>query len=217
MSGGPSTSDSASPNLGEIMNQAAKAHRAGLHTWMPGQVIAYDKNRQRADVQPLIQRGYTDEDGSRVPEALPVVTDVPMMFIGNDASGITWPIKVGDVVKLDFCEASLDLWLANGGGNVDPNDDRRHSISDAVAAQGLRATALPANSTDDIAMVMRFVKLKIGGSTANDPVLRVSDLATILSVFNDHVHGTPGGTGGPSTSPTTTMSSPAGSPDVFLK
>lgn len=220
MSGSPSSNAPATPNLSQLFEQAARALQAGLHTWMPGQITGYDKDTQRATVQPMLARGTTGEDGGRVVEQLPAVTSVPVMFIGNGDNCITWPINIGDMVKLDFCEASLDTFLSTGGGLVDPGDDRRHSISDAVAAQGLRATALPPNSTDDEAMVMRYAKLKMGDSTANDPPVRVSDLNSIIQQIATAITGATVaiGAGGLSDLGTAIAALEAtGSPDVSMK
>ena len=44
-------------------------------------------------------------------------------------------MNAGDQVLLVFSERSLDVWLS-AGGIVDPNDTRKHHISDAIAIPG---------------------------------------------------------------------------------
>lgn len=211
--------------LAQLMKRMHDARQMGLHTWLPGRIVAINKNTRRVQVQPLLMRGYGGPDGARDTEMLPVVQEVPLMFQsgGGGAFSITFPVAVGDTVKLESCEASLDRFLAAGGATapIDPNDDRRHSLSDAVATLGLSAVPLPAGAYDDEAMVLRALKIKLGDSTANDPVLRVSDLAAIISLFNSHTHVyvMPTGASTPSTTaaPATGMTSPDGSPTVTSK
>jgi hypothetical protein len=106
-------------------------------TGMPARVESYDPTTQRCSVQPLVQRVYDDASGNRVAERHPVVSDVPVCFPGAGSWRLTFPIASGDTVWLMFSQASLDLWLQRGG-EVDPEDPRRHHLSDAVAYPGLR-------------------------------------------------------------------------------
>jgi hypothetical protein len=143
------------------------AKRMGdVHTSIPGRVETYDRTTQRASVQPLLQRSYRGEEGERIVETLPVIHDVPVVFPGSgDDYSDTWPISRGDIVWLQFAEASIDKWLHVGGGIVDPRDDRRFNMNDAVAFPGLRdfRHPVPAAGIHATARVIRAPLIHAGG------------------------------------------------------
>ena len=58
-----------------------------------------------------------------------------MQFPGAGGYRITFPVAEGDTGLLLFAESSLDKWLVSGG-TVDPEDDRRHDLTDAVFLPG---------------------------------------------------------------------------------
>jgi hypothetical protein len=70
---------------------------------------------------------------------LPVLQDVPVLVPSGGGYSLTFPIMPGDEVLLVFSDTSLDVWLEAGGVNNDPINQRRHSLSDAVAIFGLRS------------------------------------------------------------------------------
>jgi hypothetical protein len=117
-----------SPSFPDAIETAITQGAAeGVYVSMPGRVERYDRAKQRAQVQPLIKRARIDESDERQVERLPVVPNVPIAFPG------VFHVEPGDIVWLVFSDFSTDRWLAGGGGEVDPGDDRRHSISNAVA------------------------------------------------------------------------------------
>ena len=141
---------SRTPTQAEVILAAVRSGLAEVHTAIPAEVRRYDAAKRLCDAAPLIRSSYTDETGAIVVEALPVVPNVPIVFPGGGGFSLTFPIEVGDVVLLVFSEASLDKWLSQGG-TVDPLDERRHALADAIAIPGLRPfagkkAATPANA-----------------------------------------------------------------------
>ncbi len=124
-----------------------------LHVGMPARVESYSTTTQKCSVQPLIWRVYETEDGDRAAERLPVITDVPVCFPGAGGWRLTFPISRGDTVWLEFASASLALWLQRGG-EVDPEDPRRHVLSDAVAFPGVRDFAHALSGVSSSSMVL---------------------------------------------------------------
>ncbi|MCH9834140.1 hypothetical protein K0U83_00680 [bacterium] len=118
---------------------------ADLHTSLPGEIVRYDSSTQKADVRPLVKERYTDESGSTQARDLPVIPAVPVKFPGGGGYRMTFPMDPGDAGLIVFCEASLDKWLVSGG-TVDPADDRRHDLTDAVFIPGLRDFGHPLQS-----------------------------------------------------------------------
>lgn len=185
--------------LEELLLAAQDTALAGVWTALPGVVQAYNASEQTVDVQPAVMNGYTDESGDRATETLPVIPRVPVVFPGAGVYSITWPLAVGDTVLLVFSSRSIDTYLAQGGV-ADPRDDRRHSLSDAVAIPGLRTYKAPiASATASAsALVLAAPQVLLGGADANDPVVRKSDLdAFIQNDFVGHSHGVNGIQSGP--------------------
>jgi len=133
------------PTLSRVINDAIKAGLTEIHTALPGTVESYDPVRQSANVQPTVMRRYVSENGEVVAESLPQITDVPVVFPGAGGMRITFPVQRGDTVLLIFTEASIERWLTRGV-NADPEDDRRHALTDAIAIPGLRSFASPLTS-----------------------------------------------------------------------
>lgn len=191
------------PTLASIVDEAISERLSGLRVALPGRVESFDRDEGTADVQPLIRDVFVAEDGTTEAETVPVVTRVPVCYPGNGGSfSITWPLEAGDLVLLLVCSSSIDKWLTRGG-EVDPEDDRHHNLSDAVAL------ALPPrpynNPTPDIhetAMVIRApAEIHAGGS---DALATKADIDALKNYIATHVHTgvtTGAGSSGPPASP----------------
>lgn len=134
------------PQLTQVLENAINTALADVHTAMPGKVVAI-KGTQKIDVQPLLQRRY--KNGPLV--NLPVIQDVPVIMPSGANYFIQVPMSVGDTGMIVFAERSIDQWLVAGGFS-DPNDIRKHDISDAMFYPGLnpfsgQVTGDPANIT----------------------------------------------------------------------
>jgi hypothetical protein len=126
------------PTLSSVIRRAVEEGAADLHVSLPGRVEkVVDADKGIVDVKPLVSDRVEVAGELRV-ISVPVVTNVPLMWPGGSRGGITWDIAVGDTVLLVFSDRSLDRWLAMSG-EVDPEDPRRHALSDAVAIPGLRS------------------------------------------------------------------------------
>lgn len=139
-----------SPTLHDVMQGAISSRLLDLHTALPGRVERYDAAKQQVDVKPLVKLPRVQEDGSVTFESIPMVNNVPVVFPGGGGFRATFPIAKGETVLLLFAESSLDTWLATGG-EVSPEDVRRHHFSDGVAIPTLRPFSSPwtgASSSD---------------------------------------------------------------------
>jgi hypothetical protein len=183
-----------SPSLADVLLAAVEAKLALVFTAAPGRVLVYNKDEQSVDVQPIVQSAYLTEEGARVAETQPVLTRVPAIVLGGGGFRTTYPIEKGDTCLIIHLHCSGDRWFARGGDVVDPGDDRRHHISDAVALVGLRdfKHALANAPTDRMSMgaddgksVEVFKdKVKLGSNDANDKVARKSDLEALKDGFD---------------------------------
>lgn len=132
-----SDDDRQTPTLASAMMRAVEARLYDVHVCVPARVESYDESARKISAQPLIHRGVIDEGGDRVAERPAVIQEIPVVFPGSGGVRVKFPIAVGDVVLLLFSGQSLDRWLVRGG-EVDPEDDRRHAESDAIAIPGLQ-------------------------------------------------------------------------------
>jgi hypothetical protein len=103
-----------------------------VNTCLPGRIEGYDASKNKAEVQPLIQKKYDNDQLV----TLPIIANVPVVFPRTATAGIFLPVARGDLVLLVFCQNSLDKWLVQGG-IVDPEDRRKHDLNDAIAIPGL--------------------------------------------------------------------------------
>ncbi len=130
-------SDEASLTLSAVLDAVLDQTLDRVRLGMPGRVESYDATTQLCSVQPLIKRKYTDDLGDHV-EQLPVLPDVPVIFVGSGPFSITWGLAKGDTVWLEFGAQSLERWLQRGG-IVEPM--HAAGLHDAVAIPGLRSKA----------------------------------------------------------------------------
>lgn len=166
------------PTLASALKEIIKAQVVDVHVSMPAKVISYNSNQQSVNVQPLLRKAFLDEAGERQIESLPVIGDVPVVFPGSGGTRIIFPISAGDTVLLIFSEASLDKWLVRGG-EVDPEDDRHHALSDAVAIPGLQDFAHVSTASPSIEITSSVINA--GGSSA---LALKSDVQAIVSAIS---------------------------------
>lgn len=129
---------SRSPTLSEVLREVFGSFMDDVHVAMPCRVESYDAATQCVNLQPVIKQAYLDEEGERVAARLPVLVNCPVQFPGGGKFRVTFPITAGDTGMAIFSESSLDVWLKEGG-EVDPLDDRRFHLSDAVFLPGIRS------------------------------------------------------------------------------
>lgn len=121
------------PTLHDVIKTGIDAALKDVHTAMPGVVVSYDKTTGFATVQPSLKRAYV---GGSVVD-LPRIVNVPVWQprAKGGSAFIHMPVEKDDPVLLIFCERSIDKWKSKGGV-IDPQDIRRHALSDAFALPG---------------------------------------------------------------------------------
>lgn len=119
--------------LSESLGRVYEKTLTNLRVSLPARIERYDSSTQKAEVSPLLEK--RNADGSTT--ALPVITNVPVIFPRGGKARITFPLERGDSVLLVFSDRSLDRWLSGQGQRVTPDDPRKHDLSDAVAIPGL--------------------------------------------------------------------------------
>lgn len=129
-------------DLTGLIRLALADYSAKTHTSIPGAIVSYTAATKQATVQPLIQKRLWKK-GKLTPMPLPVINNVPVQFPGTTRWQISGDLQQGDTGLIIFSEASLDAWLQGGGAQVDPQDDRRFSLSDAFFVPGVSPFGAP--------------------------------------------------------------------------
>lgn len=116
---------------------------------LPGKVISYDPDLQRAVVECGIQR----HEGKGEFKSLPHIEHVPVQFAGTAQWSVFHELPEGTEGFIHFSHRSVDYWLEQGGP-VRPLDARMFDASDAFFAPGYRsrATCIAGLPTEGIGM-----------------------------------------------------------------
>ncbi|MBB3811468.1 Gp138 family membrane-puncturing spike protein [Pseudochelatococcus contaminans] len=126
------------------------AFRQTIQTSMIGTVVRYNKDSLTVDVQPAMKSVVRKPDGTFEKVSMPIIPGIPVSFPGGGGSILTFPVKEGDPVVLNFASRSTDAWHQSGG-EQEQIDARTLDLSDAVAHVGIRSQAgLPENVSGDV-------------------------------------------------------------------
>lgn len=183
-------SDTTTPSLAEVIQQAIGFHFSGVFTGTIARVLSYDATKKRASLQPIIQERYRDERGEIQLRSLPVMEDVPVILPGSGGTRIKFPVSVGDTVLVVFLSQSSDQWRVKGGNTVDPGDDRRNTVSDAVCIPNLQSF----KNAGDAATFIEFTNTEIKAGGAGPLVTKAEFDSFVTTKYNLHTHIAGGGT-----------------------
>ena len=181
------TSNQVKEIIKEWMNDKAE----NMHTALPGTVVSYDHGSNRASVQP--SGSFKAKDGRSI--SYPIIHQVPVVFpMGcGGSAGVTFPVQGGDGCLLVFSEEQLDDFLSG----ADSDDQRRHSLNDAICIPGLYSgsAASGPSSSGDVCLMNGSSKIILNSSTFSGSVGGTSfsftggDLVVNGISLTKHVHG----------------------------
>lgn len=153
---------------------------------LPGIVQKYDRDTRIAEVKPALNRKFQDGVIEH-----PSIPNVPVVMPSGGTARLRLPVAVGDTGMLLFAQRSLDIWL-HKGGVVDPQDQRKFDLSDAIFVPGLApfSADVPddSGSDDSLALVNDegFFELTSSGKfkIKRGTTELLSELSTSLSQIN---------------------------------
>lgn len=197
-----------SPSLTEVLERARR--QGDVHTCIPAKVVRYAGGR-KVDVKILIKRAYYDEEEERQTSSIAVVTNVPIEWPGAGGYTFTCPISDGETTVIDgaippatigifiVAERSIEKWLSGQGGEVDPEIDHNHQVSDGMFVPELRTFggSFPATPTDHavigkdggVMIHMRQSGICIGDEGGASAISRADKTKTWLDAFVAAVAG----------------------------
>lgn len=127
-----------------IIEGWSKEQIDNVHTALPGEVVSFNPQTNRASVKPFGK--YKATDGRQFP--YPVIHNAPVYFpcgMGGRA-GVSFPVIAGDGCLIIFSMEQMDDFLSEGKtNNIDP---RKHSLNDAIVIPGLYSPAATPNKTN---------------------------------------------------------------------
>ena len=169
------------------LNEAARASNAKINVQLPATVVSYDKDTQTVTVKivPCFRRRDPSQGNDVVCYSPPVVSGVPVSFLRGGTSSLTFPLVAGDPGLLMVCDRSIDEWKSTGNDRTEPQDQRRHDISDAYFYPGGSSPAvpIPAAGVDATAAVLRGDEVKLGDATASSAVALGPPVTTNLTTL----------------------------------
>lgn len=171
-------------SMAELLSRAIDQALTDIRVCLPARVESYDHTTQRAEVTPLLRRRYADG----VVEPMPVIAGVPVVWPRSGGASLTMPIKRGDGVMLIFSDRSLDSWLVQGG-EVTPDDRRKHHLSDAIAIPGLYSFADPSpqDNNEDVLLQYAGSSVRLAGTgdvtviSAGNKIINVDGNVTVTA------------------------------------
>lgn len=117
----------------DLLRTIAGNNLRPLMICLPGHVVGYDLNLQRAQVQCGLQRVISGEKIT-----IPIITDVPVCMSGSGEWTLYHELPAGTEGLIHFSQRAADTWI-NQGGISAPLDARMFSASDAFFEPGYRS------------------------------------------------------------------------------
>jgi hypothetical protein len=119
--------------LQQVVREMFRDLADDLRVCLPGAIQTYDPDTGLATVQPLIMRKFYGADKAVL---LPIIANVPVVHPRTKTAIIRMPVSPGDIVTMVFADRSIEQWISGSGDAKDPQDTRRHHLSDAYAILG---------------------------------------------------------------------------------
>jgi hypothetical protein len=124
------------PDLADILLKFMEERVGEVYTSIPGRVEVYDEAGQVADVTPMVRTAKRDSVGNDIIETFPILPEIPVMWPRAGGYFITFPLKVGDFVMIQFCMRDIADFLAKGV-EVTPSNYAYHPFGSAVCIPGV--------------------------------------------------------------------------------
>lgn len=168
----PANDDSMVGMLRQVLDKAAQ----NTDDMLPARVIAFDRQTNRVQVQPMIHVVTTG--GENVARAQ--IIDIPVMQFGGGGFVLLFPLKTGDFGWIKANDRDISLFLQSWQESP-PNTFRKHSFSDAVFIPDVM-TGWTLNPDDNDRAVLQSLdgntRISMG---ASDIVFTVGEASVTLS------------------------------------
>lgn len=123
----PSYDPADAGTLAGVLKYALRKASMNTEDMLPAKVIAYDRTKNIAQVQPLI--AVLTTDGKTQSRAQ--IAEVPVLALGGGGFVVNFPIKTGDLGWIKANDRDISLYL-QGLSESKPNTLRLHSFADGL-------------------------------------------------------------------------------------
>lgn len=157
-------------DFSESLRMALKGQ--SLITWnsLPAIIQSFDATKGTCTAQPAIQALIRQRDGTQQYVNMPLLVDVPILFMNAGIFMISFPVKAGDEALIFFADRCIDNWWNSGG------------IQPQVTAQGVGELRFH-DLSDGFAFIGPFSKPNVPVNISTSTVqLRTKDGATYLEI-----------------------------------
>ena len=167
----------------EAFRQAFEGQQVQMWTAIPGYIVDVDLDAMTCSVQPTISSTTVLPDGTRKPQNLPILINVPIIFPSAGGFTITFPIAANDEVLVVFSSRCIDSWWLYSGVQQ-PMEGRMHDLSDGFAFPGPKSVP---NTIGGISSTHLQIRNNAGttyfqlGSNKMNLVNATTDLLTVLT------------------------------------
>ena len=159
------------PTFVEVIREAITSRLLDVHTAIPAVVQSYDASTQTCEATPVVARTVFDEDGEKVQEELPAISNIPVVWPRGGGFFATLPLTKGDHVMLLFSEAAMGQWRSSGEISED-GDLRRHGLGYPVALPGIAPDSSPITDARNDAAVI--------GKDGSDAQVAITDTEIVI-------------------------------------
>lgn len=135
----------------EALRTMMDSHAAQMWTALPGIITGFDPVAVTCSVQPAIKGVVTGSGGKQQQVDLPLLVDVPVVFMRAGDFVLTFPVRAGDACLVVFASRCIDGWWQQGDVAA-PLSPRMHDLSDGFALIGPFSSAglTPAVNIEDV-------------------------------------------------------------------
>lgn len=129
----------------DVFQAFSESRLADVHTSIPGKIVSYDAETERATVQPLVKL-KRKVAGSILDIEIPPIENVPVVLFHTSSFKLKIPINEDDGCIIFFSEVGIGKFLTSTGAVVEADDLARFSLTDAYCVPGLWGNNAPSNT-----------------------------------------------------------------------
>lgn len=195
---------SRTPSTAEVLARALESRLADVWTGLPGEVTSYDPATRTAEIRPLVSRMSRDADGEPVPEDLPILPSVPVLFLRAGGCLISMRPQAGDTGLLLFCSLDPSGWRANGNATAPLDHGKLHGLGSAVFLPGWVPDNAVSEAEAETALCLIGPEVRLVAHDATEYLARadrvdaqLDAIETAISSLAGHTHEVTGLVTGP--------------------
>lgn len=148
----------------EVMEHQISTFLESVHTTFPATIQTYNSSKREATIIPSVRLRM----GQGQLVQLKPIPGVPVVFPCSSNFGLTFDLSPGDGVMIHCTEQAIGNWINSQLGTVvDPEDNSRFSLTDAIAVPGLYPSGRAPNPSTRIHGTKNSIEVKASNGTVS--------------------------------------------------